>query len=321
MQAQGTRSYIAIQKETSFATNPSSPNLVKVPFLSESLSRSIELIDNTHIRGDRSSSTPVRGNTDVSGNISLNLGAYPGQLLLGVMGSVTTTDNLDGSYSHTMKVGSTLPSFTVEKAFPDISQYILYQGCKISKMSLTASPSGFQQASFDIMGAKATASGTSFDSTPTELTDAAFDGFRIASLLEGGSSVTNVTEVTLDIDNGLDGDTFVIGGNGQRGSLNEGLVKVTGTLNGFFENLSLYNKAVNQTETSLKLTYAFGDGDGTAGNESLVIEMPEVLFSAACPPIDGPRGIYLSLNFVAYLGNAATNSSVLMTLKNTQETI
>lgn len=321
-QAIGSRAYLAIQKETAFATDPQTPALIRLPFVSESLSRSIELIDSDTIRGVRSAVPPVRGNTDVAGAINFNLGAYPGEILLASMGSVSTSGET-APYTHTIKVGDTVPSLTIEKGFTDIGQYFKYQGCKVSKFSLTATPTGFQKASVDILGAKLTTATSSFDASLTDLGLAEFDGFRISAITEGGSAIAanKPTEVSFTIENNLDGDTFYIGGNGQRASINEGLVKVSGTIRGIFESLALYNKAVAQTETALVLTYQFGTGAGTSGNEFLSFDFPEVVLSVNDPPIEGPKGIYYSIGFTAYYGNDAKASSAVITLKNTQATI
>jgi hypothetical protein len=318
-QAQGSKAYLALQKETTFGTDPGVPTLIKIPFSSESIGRSIGLETNDHITGNRNNSAPVRGNTDVAGGISFNLGAYPGELLLGALGSVATTGA--GPYVHTIKVGNSLPSFTIEKGFADISQFFKYNGCKVGKFSLTATSSGFQKASIDIMGAKETASGTSFDATLTDLGDTPFDGFLLGSVLEGGSSISGLTEISLMIDNDLDGDTFTLGSTGTRGSINEGKAKVSGTIKGFFENLSLYNKAVNQTESSLSFTYSRGTGLGSAGNESVSFEVPELVYSVKTPAVTGPKGIYFELEFQGYYGNDADASALVVVLKNTQTTL
>lgn len=318
-QAQGSKAYLALQKESTFAADPGAPALIKIPFSSESIGRSIALETNDHITGNRNNSAPVRGNTDVNGSISFNLGAYPGELLLGALGSVSTTGA--GPYVHTLKVGNNLPSFVIEKGFADIGQYFKYNGCKVGKLNLTATPAGFQKASVDIMGAKETASGTSFDATLTDLGDTPFDGFLLSSVMEGGGSITGVSEISLSIENDLDGDTFTLGSNGQRGSINEGKAKVSGTIKGFFENLALYNKAVNQTESSLFIAYQRGTGSGSAGNEYLSFEIPELVYSVKTPAVTGPKGIFYELDFEGYYGNDADASALIVTLKNTQATL
>jgi hypothetical protein len=317
-QAQGSKAYIALQKESTFATDPGTPTLLTLPYSSESLGRTVGLDVNDHITSNRNPGAPVRGNTEVAGSISFNLGVYPAEIFLAALGSVSTTGS--DPYVHTIKVGTSLPSFTIEKGFSDISQYFKYNGCKVNRFSLTATPNGFQKCSLDIMGAKETASGTAFD-TPTSFTDLPFDGFLINSVTEGGGAITGVNEITINIDNGLDGDTFVIGGAGVRGAVNEGKAQVSGTIRGIFENLTLFNKAVNQTESSLALVYQRGTGAGSAGNEYLSITIPELYYSIRTPAVAGPKGIFYELDFQGFYANDAGASACIIVCKNTQETI
>lgn len=315
-QAQGSRSYLAVQKETTFNTSPATPALIKVPFSSESLSKSVGIEENDHLFSGRNAQAPRRGTVDVGGGINFNLGFYPGNLLYYLLGDVATT-----APTHTIKVGSALPSFVIEKGFADIGQYFLYKGCKAKKLSLAVTPSGFQKCSLEIMGASETVSTTAFDSTLDTLGDSPLDGAMIAAFTEGGVSATGITSLSIDIENDLDGDTFTLAGGGSRGSIGDGRVKVSGNLKGFFENTTLYNKAVNATESSLAVTFTAGTGAGTAGNEQLVITIPELIYSVKTPAISGPKGIYYELDWQAYYGDGASASSVVMVLKNTQTAI
>jgi hypothetical protein len=260
------------------------------------------------------------GNKDVSGSLKVELQAYIALLFKAAMGSLTTTGT--GPYVHTMKIGSSLPSLLIEKGFTDIGQYFKYNGCKVNKLSMGITSEGFQEVDFDFIGAKETVSGTSFDTTPTDLGKKSFTGFAIGSILEGGASIANVTEVSgLTLENNLDGSVYVIGGNGERNSLPEGKVKVSGTLKAMFENLTLYNKAVNNTESSLKVVYQLGTGDGSAGNEYLEILIPELIYSPNAPVISGPQGIYVELPFTAFYANSTEATTMQIILKNTQATI
>lgn len=78
--------------------------------------------------------------------------------------------------------------------------------------------------------------------------------------------------MTLDIDFGLDGDTFAIGANGGRASINEGLMTVSGTITAFFEDAVYLNKAASGTAVSIELIL-------TSGTNVLSFLMPEVKFA------------------------------------------
>lgn len=319
-QAIGARGQLVIQEEATYKTDPATPDVKKVHFISESLKLSRSLIDSNTITGSREASKPTLGNKDVSGDIKLELQAYMALLLKAAFGSVTTTGT--GPYTHTFKIGASLPSLLIEKGFTDIGQYFKYNGCKVNKFGLSVTAEGFQEVSIDIIGAKETTSSSPFDSTPLDLGKQSFDGFLISTIEEGGAAIANVVGVDgLTLENNLDGSVYVIGSAGERSSLPEGKVKVSGTLKALFQNLTLYNKAVNSTESSLKVIYRFGTGAGSAGNESLELFVPELIYSPNAPIISGPQGVYVELPFTAYYDNSATATTFQAILKNTQATI
>lgn len=214
-----------------------------------------------------------------------------------------------------------LPSFLIEKGFTDIGQYFKYNGCKINKFSLAVKPSGFQDVTLDIMGARETVSGTSFHEAPTDAGYRAFGGFSIASVREGGSAIAIATDASISIENNLDGSIYTIAGGGERHSLPEGVVKISGNLKAIFQSLALYNKAITSTETSLEIVYQLGTGNGATGNEYIAFNIPELQFSPNAPVIDGPQGVFVDLPFEAYYDNSTGRSAIEAIIKNTEATI
>ena len=317
-QARGSNAQLIFQEETTFKTDPATPDCKKLHFVSESLRFSRPLNPSNILRGNRNPTRGFPDNVEVTGNVITNLQPFQlGSMLKFLLGSVTTTGT--GPYVHTIKIGSTLPSFLVEKGFTDIGQYFKYNGCKINRMSMSITTSGEQQITFNILGAKETASGTSFDSTPTDAGYKAFDGLSIATIEEGGAAIATVTSIdNLTIENNLDGSVYTIGSQGERKSLPEGVVKVSGTLNALFEDLALYNKAKNRTESSLKVVFQFGSGDGSAGNEYLEFLIPELEYSPNAPVIPGPQGVLVELPFEAYYDDSTEATAIQITLKNTE---
>ncbi len=319
-QAKGSRSQVTIQKEDSFGVAPATPEaqLLYYSTCSLALNRGQEQDDT--LRGNRNPTKAMRGKDDVSGELAANMQAYNGLLLLGLMGEVTTSGT-EAPYTHLFTVGDELPSFLIEKGFLDIGQYFRYLGCKIGSMKVSCTPAGKQQMTFSLMGAQEVTASAAFDSSPTDLTYAPFDGFSLGTLEEGGSAIADVTAVDLEMSNDLDGDQYLLGGQGRRADIPEGTVAVTGTLKARFTSLALYTKAINDTASSLKLIFGRGTGAGTAGNESLEFYIPELTFTPKAPPISGPKGIVVELPFVGYYGTDAGASALQLTLKSPTATI
>ena len=191
-QARGANAQIIIQEETTYKTDPASPDCSLVPFSTCELRLARNTESSSLIKKSRNPQKPNRGNTEISGPISTELQAYIGLLYKATLGNVTTTGS--GPYTHVFTVGESVPSLLIEKGFTDIDQYFKYQGCKVNRMALAVTASGAQKLDFDFLGAKETASGTGFDSTPTDLGTATFDGFSLATLEEGGAAIADVFE-------------------------------------------------------------------------------------------------------------------------------
>lgn len=317
-QAEGSQGQIIYDAETTYKTDPGTPDCKILPFKSESLRFSRNLVESEAITSSRNPKKPGRGKSNVSGAIELEINPYIAAILKHALGSNTTTGT--SPYTHTMKVGSLPVGLVIEKGFKDISQYFKYNGCRINSLKMSFTPEGIVQGSVDIIGAKETVGSSSLDATPTDLGHKPFDAYE-ASIQEGGSAIAIVTEADFTLENNLDDSVYVIGGAGEKYSLPAGKVKVSGNLKALFQDLTLFNKAKNSTETSLKVTFSRGDGLGSADNESLEIFIPELLYQPNAPIIAGPEGILVELPFIAYYDNSSEATTMQMILKNTQATI
>jgi hypothetical protein len=319
-QATGANAKIIYDVESTYGSTPGAPASIVLPFVSENLTQKRALFRTNVMRGNRNQVVPKRGNKDVGGSITTELNPYMGKPLKHLLGANVTTGA--GPYTHTMKIGALPVSLCFEKQYLDLGtpQYALFNGCRIGRGSFSFGNEGVIPLTLDIIGKKETLSGSSFHGSPTDLGHNPFDMFE-ATILEGGSSIAIVSSVSLDISNDLDGGMYVIGGAGERRALPEGVTAITGTLTALFEDATLYTKAVNNTESSLKITLSRGNGLGSAGNESLEILVPELVYEQNSPQIAGPRGIVVELPFSAYYDNAAETTSLQMILKNTQATL
>lgn len=318
-QAKGSSAQLGIQEEVTYKTDPS-PDMTRIHIVSCDLGLDQGLEESKTIQSNRNAVEPFRGRKNVPGSIVTELQAYTAKLWKGLLGANTTTGA--GPYTHTMKVGSSIPSFVMEKGFYDIAQYFKYNGVKIGKASMSITDSGPQPVTFSLVGAKETVSGSTFDATQTDLGKTLFDGLSIGVIEEGGSASAIILSIDgLTVDNGLDEGIYVLGSSGERVALPEGTVKVTGTVKALFDSITLYNKAVNSTESSIKVKYAKGDGLGTAGNESHEMHIEELKYAPKSPPIAGPQGVLVELPFTGYYGNGSNASSFQIIIKNSQATV
>lgn len=311
-QARGYLSKVALDFETTFGTDPGSPNGLSMPVNSFDVKSSRNLNTAQTIRGNRNPAEPFDGNVRVNGSAVVPVDAIAfGYWLKAMFGNPTTSGS--GTYTHTFKVGDTQPSMVLEKAFATATPtYAKMNGCKVGKMSMQVGGDGELTANLDIEGAKETIGTTAYDATLTAVQLSRFNNFQ-AAIKEGGVALASCTDFSFDLDFGLDTEVYTIGGGGTRGDIPEGILAVSGTMTVLFENTALLTKAQNSTETSLELTF-------TAGANILKFTFPEVRLQMNTPGISGPTGIRLELPWVAYYGNDAGASAVKVELTNSQAT-
>jgi hypothetical protein len=179
-------------------------------------------------------------------------------------------------------------------------------------LAITLGGDGALTAAIDIMGAKNTVGTAAYSSEPTTIADTRFSNFQ-ATLQEGGVDVGIGTSVDFQINASLDGNQYVIGSQGFRADIPEGLIQISGNLTALFKDKQLLEKAINGTETSLKL----GLDDGL---NSLDFYFPEVEFGRGSPAVEGPQGVVITLPWRAYCkGTSPDDTSVKVTLVNGHE--
>jgi hypothetical protein len=319
-QATGANAKIIYDVESVFGTPPGSPASVVLPFLSESLTQKRELFRTSVMRGNRNLTIPKQGNKDVAGAINTELNPFQAKILKHLMGANVTTGA--NPYVHTMKIGALPVSMCFEKQFLDLTtpQYFLYNGVRVNKATFKFGAAGIIPVTYDYIGKKETIGAASFHASPVDYGHVPWDMFE-AVITEGGGAIAMVTDVDLSIDNGLDGGIYVIGGNGERRALPEGMGMVSGKVTALFEDVTLLNKSINKTESALQITLTRGTGAGSAGNEYTQFLVSELAYVQNSPAITGPKGILVGLDFTGYYDNDAGATSVQIIVKNTQATL
>lgn len=309
-QAKGIKSLTCLALESAYGSTPAE-NWYQLSINKNALTGSQTLITPSTITGRRDSVEPALGQIDVAGQLELPLDVRGiGVMLKGILGApVTTSAGAEGKYQHIFKPGDELPSFTVEKGFPDIGLYYLYNGVKFDKFSLTAQVGNNETTyTVDTMASNETEAKATAAKSPTKLDLTRFNAVN-ATVKEGGQILGTCRKMQLDINNNCDGDTYCLNGSATRPSINEGLVEITGNLEALFQDDSLLQKAINGTETSLELIF-------TNGDNTLTFTIPEVLLERTTPGIDGPKGITQTLNFRAYYNNSDAGAIIVVTLVN-----
>lgn len=311
-QAKGAKGQLVLAYETNYGQTPLTPTAFRLPFNKNTLNGKQSLIEVSTITGRRDPVEPGRGQIDASGNVEIPLDARALGYWLTMMFGPPTTTGAAAPFTHVWKVKDSMPSASIEKGYTDISSYALYPGCKVSKFSLGVAVGNNElTANMDMIGAQETVNASPMAATPTDVSLARFNNFQ-AAVMEGGVASAVCRKFDLNIDFGLDGDTYCLNGQASRTDIAEGLVQVSGSIESLFKDTTLLNKAINGTESSLKVTF-------TAGANSLEILIPELIFERGTPPIDGPKGLLLNTSYKAYFKDSSENSVVKITMVNDVE--
>lgn len=284
---------------------------VLLPFNSNAVSVSQNTTAPETIRGNRNPVEAIKGNVDVAGDIVAPVDYICfGNWLAASLGNPVTTA-VAGQHKHVFKVKDAQPSFTLEKVFPGIVQYIRSVGCKVSTLALSIGGDGELTATVTVMGKNESIEGETISAAPSKPEMKRAQNFQ-AKLKIGGEEVGIATSFSLNLDFGLDGDTYAIGSNGFRKAICEGLVTASGDIEAFFEDDTYLALAEADAKTSAELILS----DGT---RELGILLPEIKFARTSPSIDGPAGVKQNLSYNAFYDNSAEQSVVVFTLLNEVE--
>lgn len=299
--AQGSRSSLSYIQEATFGTTPSG-NFTNLPVNTHSLSLTKDRVQGNEIQADRITRVDRHGNRQVGGDVvvDLRMGDYD-PLIESAMFSTFASDD-------TIKVGTTLKSFTMEDAFNDITQFRLFTGLAVSNMSVSIAPNQMVTTTFSFVGKDNTNSGSG-KTINDPSTNQPFDSYSGAITLNNAgataSTISSITSVDFSIDNGLN-PTFVVGSSSTP-QLEYGRATVEGTLSAYVEDIALLNRFINETETELEVSV-----DDPTGSNAYTFLFPRIKLNSGDIPLGGEQSRMISISFVA-LYDATEESNIVIT--------
>jgi hypothetical protein len=223
-------------------------------------------------------------------------------------------------FVHMFKVDTTaLPYLYVEKAMPDIDEYVVYRGLKVNTLSLAVGGDGEMMASMNMIGVRADdPAQESISENIADIVDLTTNRFQfqnfkaeVSSSILSADELNSIRNINVEFNNNLQGDIYTINSRGARREIPEGLMAISGTLDVLFESTSMMLKATNGTEIDLTLTFV-------EEGHVCKIFLPEVRIEPFDPTVDGPEGLTATINFRAYLDNNQA-APVHITLTNSVE--
>jgi len=280
--AQGSRSSLSFITEATFGTTPAG-NFTNLPFSTHSLNLTKDRVAGTDIQAgvDR------HGNRQVGGDIVVDLRD-------GDFDSFLESAMLNTWATNVLKVGTTPKFFSIEDYAADIDQARVFTGMSVSTMAISLAPNQMVTTTFGMVGKDMAISATekTQDAASGAAPFDAYSGDISIGNVGGAAPVAIVTALDFTLNNSY-APTFVIGDDSAP-SLEYGRAEVEGTLSAYFEDASLINRFLNETETEIEVSV----NDPTGAN-SYTFSFPRVKINSADVGVDGPTSRMISMSFVA----------------------
>lgn len=306
--ANGSRHSMRYVPEVAYGTTPATPALKPIRHTGTTLGLSKEALQSEEIRDDRQIADFRHGAYQTAGdiNVELSYGSFD-DLLQAVLCGTWVVDTPSAGIDQ-LKAGTVRRSFTIERYFGDMlaaqKPYHRFTGVEFNTLSLQITANAMVTATFGVVGQNFSTGQTALAGStyPAATTTSPLDSFT-GALNEAGSLIAVITEIQLNIENGLEA-RYVVGSKASiRPSI--GRSNVSGTITAYFEDSVLLDKFINETESNIEFTLPDG-----AGNE-LKVKLPRVKYNGGQPDVQGEGPITLSMPFQALL-DATTGTNIII---------
>jgi len=306
--ANGSRHAMYWSTESVYGTTPTSPAWTPIRHKSTSLGLSKEGVVSEELRSDRMISDYRHGNYKIGGDIGVEFSYTTFNAMLESALCGTWANETPASGTDQLKAGTTRKSGSILRVFGDLdagNTHHLFKGCEVNTFTLSVKPNAMVEATFGIIGQDlaldtAAPSGSTYVAATTT---SPFDSFT-GTITEGGVSVAVVTELSIELKNGME-SRYVVG-DAQSLKPSIGRSDVTGTLTAYFDNTTLFAKFVNETDSSL--VFALTDLDGNTLN----FNIPAIKYTGGQPDVSGEGPVTISMPFQAVL-SAVDSTNLIVT--------
>lgn len=192
----------------------------------------------------------------------------------------------------TIKNDTTQDSYTIQRYFSDVGDYVVLTGMVVDTLGLEIGTDAMVTGTLSFIGKDITTdtSAISGSSTSAETTTEGFDTYT-GSIYENGATGACATTLSMSIANSVSRNFCVF--EDTANSLTSGKFRATGTMTVYFEDLSFYDKFIDETETSIAFTLT-----DPAGN-SFWVYLPSVKYNAGNPDTSAEGSVTLALDFQA----------------------
>lgn len=195
-----------------------------------------------------------------------------------------------------IKNGTTLKSFTLEKEFSDVTEFISFAGARVDTWGLNFAPNAVVDGSFAFKAKTGVAAGATVgtgaaNAASTNQVMNSVD--HVAGIRENSAAVTdNVTALTFNLNNSLRDQPAI--GTLYNTGIGVGTVKISGSMEVYFSSRTRYQRYLDFSDTNVAWRVV-----DTAGN-AYVFDFPTINFTS-CEEVAGgiDQDVYAKFNWEA----------------------
>lgn len=193
------------------------------------------------------------------------------------------------------RTGTTKKSYLIEKSFNDLPQYIHFRGMRVSTWAMSIEAEQIVTGSFGFMGSRGVGQGTTISGSKTAASANSVCGAtaNVGTIQENGSALTTKIKA-LRFNLNANPRALPAVGNKFPVGINYGSFEITGTVEAYFEDLTLYNKFINHNDSSLMVDIVSPEGNHT------IITINNLKFTNAQPVGAGlNQDVTVAMDFTA----------------------
>lgn len=217
----------------------------------------------------------------------------------------SATVSVPGKKTFVPTTGHTDHSFAIEHWHADVNLSELFLGCKVNQMDIAMPPTGMSTIGLQFLGKDVTTAGAAYYSAPTAETASGVIAASTGLLAVQGSQVALLTGLSMTVRGSMTAEAVV--GSNTYADITEGRVVVDGQFTALFQDATLRDYFLNETEVSLMVALAVSPA---AAADFIGITLPRIKVGGASKD-DGEKGLVMTLPFTALYnsaGGAGTSS-------------
>jgi len=207
----------------------------------------------------------------------------------------STTITVIGKKTWVPATGHTSRSYSIEHWYSDVTQSEVFTGCKVNQVDVQLPATGMATCNVGFMGQNLTTAAAEYFTSPIAQTSTGVLAAVNGVLYVAGAAIATVTGINFTVNSNITGEAVV--GSNQKPELFDGRVTVSGQFTAFFENASLRDLFLNETEAAIIGVFTTSSAN-TADFMSFVF--PRIKAGGASKD-DGEKGIIQTIPFTALL--------------------